>query len=85
VYLNDGSFVDIRYPLPHEYSLHWQKGSEVFRVNTAPDHHEIATYPRHIHQGRRFKEDDITDPALSPEENVRRFLKRVKTMMKQTE
>ena len=37
-YLDDGSFIDIRYANPHEYSLHWQGSGKVIRVDTAPHH-----------------------------------------------
>ncbi|MFB0509570.1 MAG: hypothetical protein ACETVX_03660 [bacterium] len=47
-------------------------------MNTAPDHPEIKTFPRHIHKDENVLEDTITDLSLSPEENLRRFLNFVK-------
>ncbi|MDH5187142.1 MAG: DUF6516 family protein [candidate division WOR-3 bacterium] len=51
---------------------------DIIRVNTAPDHPEIKTFPRHIHKDENVLEDTITDLSLSPEENLRRFLNFVK-------
>jgi len=76
VLLDDGSFIEIRYPTMREYSLHWQKGSKIVRVDTAPHHLNLKSFPRHVH----FKvednviEDNITDLKYSPTENVRKFL-----------
>ena len=36
VYLDDGSFIDIRYANPQEYSLHQQGENKITRVDTAP-------------------------------------------------
>lgn len=74
LYLKDGSFIEIRYPLDQDYSFHWQRVDQIFRINTAPDHPDIKTFPRHIHEGMVVKEDYITDFDLSAEENLRRFL-----------
>lgn len=82
LYLVDGSFIDIRYPLKTEYSFHWQKDPDPFRVNTAPDHSELKTFPRHIHRGGKVKEDTITSFDFSPEDNLRRFLKVVREELK---
>jgi len=73
----DGSFMDIRYPVNHDYSFHWQRAGEVYRINTAPAHPEIETFPRHIHAGREegVKPDTITSLDNSPEENLRQVLK----------
>ena len=75
--LKDDSFIEIRYPLETEYSFHWQSNHKILRVNTAPDHKEIKTFPRHIHENFDIKEDTITDFKFSPEENFRRFMERI--------
>ena len=73
----DESFMDIHYPVNHDYSFHWRRAREVHRINTAPDHPEIKTFPRHIHAGREedVKPDTITSLDNSPEENLRQVLK----------
>ncbi|MFX1326143.1 MAG: DUF6516 family protein [Promethearchaeota archaeon] len=78
IFLIDGSFIDVRYPIDTDYSFHWERKGDITRVNTAPDHPEVKTFPRHIHQGESVKEDTITDLSLSPEENLRRFFNFVK-------
>jgi len=76
VYLDDGSFIDIRYANPQEYSLHWQGENKIIRVDTAPHHPHLASYPRHVHLFREdnIVNDDITILGDNPVENVRRFL-----------
>ncbi|MHA1722063.1 MAG: toxin-antitoxin system TumE family protein [Candidatus Baldrarchaeia archaeon] len=77
ILLDDGSFVEIRYTTVREYSLHWQKGSRIIRIDTAPHHRNLKSFSRHIH----FKsedhviEDNITDLKSSPIENAKKFLK----------
>lgn len=82
LYLKDGSFIDIRYPLEKDYSFHWQRKKKEIRINTAPDHKEIKSFPRHLHIGSGVKEDRLTNLSFSPEENLRRFLKFVRDEFK---
>jgi len=37
----DGSFMDIHYPVDYDYSFHWQREKELYRINTAPDYSKI--------------------------------------------
>jgi hypothetical protein len=80
----DESFMDIRYPINHDYSFHWQMKGELYRINTAPDHPEIETFPRHIHA--RTEENTIPDTITSlnntPEKNLRQVLKWVREKLK---
>ncbi len=48
----DGSFMDIRYPVDSKYSFHWQLEDEIIRIDTAPHHRQVSTYPRHMHIGK---------------------------------
>ncbi|MFQ6065099.1 MAG: DUF6516 family protein [Candidatus Bathyarchaeia archaeon] len=74
----------MHYPVDHDYSFHWQRAQELYRINTAPDHPEIETFPRHLHTGK--EENIIPDTTTSlnntPEENLRHVLKRVKEKLK---
>lgn len=79
LYLIDNSFIDIRYPKEDKYSFHWQKGRDSVRINTAPHHPEIPSFPRHIHTKEEISADEITDINFSPQENLRRFLEYVKS------
>jgi len=80
----DESFMDIHYPVDHDYSFHWQRKRELYRINTAPDHPEIETFPRHIHAGEEenITSDTITSLNNPPEENLRQVLKWVKEKLK---
>ncbi|MFQ6067446.1 MAG: DUF6516 family protein [bacterium] len=69
IYLIDGSLLDVYYhPKGKKYSFHWQKQTESVRINTAPHHRHIVSYPRHIHTGQRIEADKITDTSLPSEE-----------------
>ena len=72
----DGSYMDIRYPLDTKYSFHWQRKNEIFRVDTAPHHRELSTYPRHMHMGKEecVIGDTVTRINNTIEENVRCML-----------
>ena len=74
--LVDGSWIEVRYPVEHKFSFHWQRGERVYRIDTAPHHREVRTYPRHIHLGSEDNvvEDFVTERATSPEENFRKFM-----------
>ena len=75
IYLIDDSLLDVYYhPKGKKYSFHWQKQTESIRINTAPHHRHIVSYPRHMHSGQRIEADKITDTDLPPEENLRKVL-----------
>lgn len=76
LFLTDESLMDIRYPLDQDYSFHWERKSATYRINTAPDHPEIKSYPRHLHNGfdEKVVEDTITSLQNTPEQNLRRVL-----------
>ena len=85
LYFKDGSWMEIRYPLPTKYSFHWQRGSKIFRINTAPHHKHavLTTFPRHIHleTENNVREDTITHLSNSPAENLRNVLKWVENQL----
>lgn len=82
--LVDGSTVDILYPMREKYSFHWRQEDKVFRINTAPHHPQIASFPRRMHyeNEERIIEDAITSSSASPEENLRRVLKWIRENLK---
>ena len=63
----DGSFMDIRYPVDSKYSFHWQRDNEMIRIDTAPHHRQLSTYPRHMHIG---KEDDVVEDTVTEIDNT---------------
>lgn len=64
--------MDIRYPVDSKYSFHWQSGHEILRIDTAPHHRNLSTYPRHMHAGteENVVEDTVTKINNTIEENV---------------
>jgi hypothetical protein len=78
--LIDSSIIDILYPKPDKYSFNWRQKDRTFRINTAPHHPEIASFPRHLHYEteERILEDTITTLSASPEQNFRRVLEWVR-------
>lgn len=81
--LVDDSWIDVRYPVEDKFSFHWQRGRKIYRIDTAPHHRNIKTYPRHIHLGseNNIVEDNVTEEG-SPEENFRRFMLWVRNILK---
>ncbi len=76
----DGSYMDIRYPVDSKYSFHWQFKDEIIRIDTAPHHRQLLTYPRHMHIGKEdcVVEDSITKIDNTIEENVKCILRFVR-------
>ncbi len=79
----DGSYMDIRYPLDSKYSFHWQREYEIIRIDTAPHHRQLSTYPRHMHIGKEedIFEDSVTRIDNTVEENVKCVLEFVRTKL----
>jgi len=69
----DGSYMDIRYPVESKYSFHWQREDEMIRIDTAPHHRKLSTYPQHMHLGieENVVEDYITKIDNTIDENVK--------------
>ncbi len=75
--LKGGVELSVIYPTEREYLFSWKRGGVVSRIDTAPVHKGISSHPRHFHDGGEVKEDMLTDPLKSPEDNLRavvRFL-----------
>jgi hypothetical protein len=71
----DGSTLLVRYFSGDEYSFHWIREKEDFRIDTAPLHKGLDTFPNHLHDSTgEVKKDGVTDPKDAPEENLRRVI-----------
>ena len=81
--LIDGSWIEVRYPVKDKFSFHWQRDGRIYRIDTAPHHREISTFPRHIHFGSEDNviEDYVLKEKASPEENFRRFMNWVRDLL----
>lgn len=73
--LDNGVEVEIRYLGPEEYSMHWLYGEAGCRIDTAPLHPELETFPNHFHdRGGNVREDRWTVHGVEPWRNVRAVL-----------
>ncbi len=82
--LIDGSWIEVRYPVEDKFSFHWQRGDKIYRIDTAPHHKGMRSFPRHIHFGSEDNviEDDVSEENVSPEENFKRFMEWVKGLLR---
>ncbi|MDI6886861.1 MAG: DUF6516 family protein, partial [archaeon] len=82
--LIDGSWIDVRYPVEDKFSFHWQRGDKIYRIDTAPHHKGMRSFPKHIHFGSEDNviEDDVSEENVSPEENFKRFMEWVRGLFR---
>jgi hypothetical protein len=81
--LKDGTFIDVWLSSSGKYSYHWEQRAKrglIHRHDNAPDFPDIATFPKHFHDGN---EETVTESRIpeEPEEALREFLKFVKERM----
>lgn len=71
----------VRYPREDRYSFHAELCGRMYRIDTAPHHRHLSSFPRHIHYGSEGNvvEDHITRLELPPVENFRRVLRWIET------
>jgi hypothetical protein len=75
VSLDNGVTVEMRYLNPAEYSIGWVWGDVELRIDTAPLHRGLGTFPNHFHDADgRICADLVTRPGRPPWENVSRLL-----------
>lgn len=71
----DGLTVEVRYANAHEYSIAWRWGEALLRIDTAPVHPGLATFPNHLHDAEgKVDPDPLTVPGQEPWENLCRVL-----------
>lgn len=76
--LEGGIDVEIRYAGPSEYALTWTAGEALLRIDTAPLHRSLATFPNHLHDADgRVRSDPVTHADAAPWENVRALIEAV--------
>lgn len=64
--------VELRFADPREYSIGWRWGDAEQRIDTAPLHRELATFPNHWHDADgRVRADPLTRPGQEPWANAR--------------
>ena len=64
--------IELRFADSSEYSIGWRWGDAELRIDTAPLHAELATFPNHLHDSDgQLRADPLTDPSRQPWDNVR--------------
>jgi hypothetical protein len=75
---DSGLAVELRYFNAHEYSIQWAWGDAELRIDTAPLHKELPTFPNHLHNADdQLRPDPLTVPGKEPWDNVRQLVDRL--------
>lgn len=75
---DSGLVMELRYFNDLEYSLQWLWGDAELRIDTAPLHKHLASYPHHRHDADgNLHPDTLTVPGREPWENVRQVIDRL--------
>lgn len=73
-----GLALELRYLNPNEYSIQWAWGDAELRIDTAPLHKELPSFPNHLHDAdAKLQADTLTVPGRAPWDNVRQLLDRL--------
>ena len=75
VNIKGGAKLHIIYPAKEEYMFSWERDGVTCRIDTAPLHKELKTSPNHFHSGDEVKNDELTSPKKSPEDNLKSVMK----------
>ncbi|MEW5889238.1 MAG: DUF6516 family protein [Pseudomonadota bacterium] len=63
--------LEVRFAARDEYSIAWQWGDALLRIDTAPFHPGLATYPNHLHDADgKVRADPLTATERDPGENL---------------
>jgi hypothetical protein len=72
---DSGLLVQLRFASAEEYSIHWSRGEQELRIDTAPLHPQLASFPNHLHDiDGTVRADMLTRPGRAPWENLRAVL-----------
>jgi hypothetical protein len=67
----NGLVLQARFASPEEYSIQWRFGEAEQRIDTAPLHPELASFPQHRHGADgAVRADELTQPGRAPLENL---------------
>lgn len=70
--LVNGVTLEARFGEAGEYAFDWRWGEAQLRIDTAPLHPTLATFPNHLHDDTdTLRADPATDPARSSWDNLR--------------
>jgi hypothetical protein len=72
VRLHNEVTIELRVADASEYSIGWRWGDAQLRIDTAPLHRQLATFPNHLHDSDgQLRADPLTQPGIDPWDNVR--------------
>lgn len=72
VRLHNGVVIEFRFASAEEYAIGWRWGDTELRIDTAPLHPQLSTFPNHLHNGEgQVLADPLTNPGREPWDNVR--------------
>ncbi|HJV59449.1 MAG TPA: DUF6516 family protein [Albitalea sp.] len=78
VTLNNGVVLELRVPAEQAYSFAWRWGDAELRIDTAPLHPGLASFPNHLHDANgEVRADTLTSPAAGACDNVRAVIQAV--------
>ena len=70
-----GLTVQARFAGNDEYSIEWQRGARQFRIDTAPLHRGLESFPNHFHDSDGgVHADRLARPGAAPWDNLRAVL-----------
>lgn len=76
--LANGVDLTLRVVSPTEYAMNWRWGDAGMRIDTAPLHDKLATFPNHLHTlDGAVVADPVTETGAEPWRNVRALIERL--------
>lgn len=70
-YFQNGLMLQARFASAEEYSIQWRFGEAELRIDTAPLHPDLASFPNHRHGADgSVHSDDLTHPGQPPRDNL---------------
>jgi len=76
--LQNGLMLQARFASAEEYSIHWHFNDTELRIDTAPLHPALSSFPNHLHGPDGVaRPDRFTRPGQPPQENLAAVLNAV--------
>ncbi|MBN8282669.1 hypothetical protein [Zoogloea sp.] len=74
-HFSNGVSLEARIADPHAYAITWSWGEAELRIDTAPLHRDLATFPNHLHGADgSLHHDPLTLPGVAPWDNLQRII-----------
>lgn len=69
--LDNGIAMELRFASAEEYAIAWRWGDAELRIDTAPLHRDLHSFPNHLHDAEgKVRSDALTSPGKDPWDNV---------------